>query len=274
MSEDLVLCDIKDGVAELTLNRPERLNAWTWQMGAQLNELLAKCGSDDSVRVIIVTGAGRAFCAGADLQRGARTFSGEGRDAQPERNRRERVNPWDIPKPIIAAINGPAVGVGMTTPLQYDLRIAAKDAKLGFVFVQRGVMPELASTWILPRLIGVARAADLLMSGRILLGEEAAEIGLVNEAVAKEEVLPRARAIATYIATKAAPVSVAVTKRMIWDHLRIGDPELAMKREGKAFYQLGRGADSKEGVMAFVEKRPARWSLRPSTDMPDLGPLE
>jgi enoyl-CoA hydratase/carnithine racemase len=196
MSEELVLCEIKDGVAELTLNRPDRMNAWTWDMGLQLHELIRKCGEDDAVRAIIVTGAGRAFCAGADLQRGASTFSGEGRDAQPEQARRARVNPWDIPKPIIAAINGPAVGVGLTTPLQYDIRVAAKDAKLGFVFVQRGVMPELASTWILPRLIGVARACDLLLSGRIFLGEEAAQIGVVNEAVAREEVLPRAREIA------------------------------------------------------------------------------
>jgi enoyl-CoA hydratase/carnithine racemase len=274
MSEELVLCEIKDGVAELTLNRPDRMNAWTWDMGLQLHELIRKCGEDDAVRAIIVTGAGRAFCAGADLQRGASTFSGEGRDAQPEQARRARVNPWDIPKPIIAAINGPAVGVGLTTPLQYDIRVAAKDAKLGFVFVQRGVMPELASTWILPRLIGVARACDLLLSGRIFLGEEAAQIGVVNEAVAREEVLPRAREIAAYIAAKAAPVSVAVTKKMIWDHLRIADPELAMQREGKVFYQLGRGVDSKEGVMAFVQKRQAQWSLGPTTDMPDLPPLE
>ncbi len=275
MSEQAqVLCDIQDGVAVLTLNRPDRLNAWTWEMGALLNEHLRKCGADDAIRAIIVTGAGRAFCAGADLGRGAETFSPEDRAAQRERDRRERVHPWEIPKPIIAAINGPAVGVGLTTPLQFDLRIAARDAKLGFVFVQRGVMPELASTWILPRLIGVARACDLLLSGRILLGEEAAQIGLVNEAIRREDVLPRAREIAGYIATNCAPVSVAVTKRMIWEHLGTGRPELAMRREGRAFAHLGRGVDSREGVMAFVEKRGPQWSLRPSVDMPDLGPLE
>ena len=187
MAETTVLCEVKDGVAELTLNRPERMNAYTPQMGAELIQAFRRLGEDDSVRVIVVTGAGRAFCAGADLGRGDETFSGRETDGDadevsPRDARARNIQPWKLPKPVIAAINGHAIGVGLTLPLQWDIRIAAKDAKLSFAFVQRGIMPELASTYILPRLIGIARASDLLLTGRIFLGEEAAQLGVVNEA--------------------------------------------------------------------------------------------
>ncbi len=270
------LFEVRDGIAEITLNRPERMNAFTWQMGFEVNEHLVRCDEDDSVRAVVVTGAGRAYCAGADLGRAGGTFDGSDRTER-ERAAKARprtIAPWEVRKPIIAAINGPAVGVGLTMPLQYDLRIAAVDAKLGFVFVRRGVNPELASTWILPRLVGVARAADLLLSGRVFTGEEAAQIGLVNEALPAEDVLPRAREIAREIATNSAPVSVAITKQMIWEHLGVGDPKIAMKREAAVLGQLGRGPDAREGVVAWLEKREARWSMRPTADLPEPGPTE
>ena len=270
--------DVKDGIATVTLNRPERMNAWTAQMGVELNEHLVRCDEDDAVRAVVVTGAGRAFCAGADLERGGETFAGGGASdaggaGAPARPRRT-IQPWEVRKPIIAAINGAAVGVGLTLPLQYDMRVAANDAKLGFLFVRRGVMTELSSTWILPRLVGIARAADLLLSGRIVLGAEAAALGLVNEAVATADVLPRALEIARNIAENCAPVSVALTKRMIWEHLGGPPPLEVAKREAKALWALGRMADAREGVQSFLEKRKPRWSLSPTKDAPEIPPIE
>ncbi|HTO09349.1 MAG TPA: enoyl-CoA hydratase-related protein [Myxococcota bacterium] len=266
--------DLKDGIATITLHRPEKMNAWTAQMGAELNAHLVRCDEDDAVRAVVVTGAGRAFCAGADLERGGETFAGGAESAGSGARPRRVVQPWEVRKPIIAAINGAAVGVGMTLPLQYDLRVAAKDAKLGFLFVRRGVMTELSSTWILPRLVGIARAADLLLSGRIVLGEEAASLGLVNEAVDTAQVLPRALEIARSIAENCAPLSVALTKRMIWEHLGGPPPLEVAKREAKALWALGRMADSREGVTSFLEKRKPRWTLSPTKDMPEIPSLD
>jgi enoyl-CoA hydratase/carnithine racemase len=273
MAEATVLCEIKDGVAELTLNRPERMNAYTPQMGAELIQAFRRLGEDDSVRVILVTGAGRAFCAGADLGRGDETFAGRETDGDadevsPRDSRARNIQPWKLPKPVIAAINGHAIGVGLTLPLQWDIRIAAKDAKLSFAFVQRGIMPELASTYILPRLIGIARASDLLLTGRIFLGEEAAQLGVVNQALEREQVLPRAREIARYIVEKCAPASVALTKRMIWEHLNANDPLEVSERETRGMARLGRMPDAAEGVLSFVQKRRPEWKLKPS-DVPD-----
>jgi enoyl-CoA hydratase/carnithine racemase len=263
--------EVKDGIAEITLDRPQRMNAWTAQMGVELNEHLVRCDQDDAVRAVIVTGAGRAFCAGADLERGGETFAGGGE--RTERMAGQTILPWEVRKPIIAAINGAAVGVGITLPLQYDIRIAASDAKLGFLFVRRGVVTELSSTWILPRLVGIARASDLLLSGRIVLGAEAAQLGLVNEAVPTERVLARAREIARDIAENCAPVSVALTKRMIWEHLGGPPPAAVAKREGKTLYALGRMADAAEGVTSFLEKRKPKFTLSPTKDAPSLDPL-
>lgn len=283
-AESTVLTEVSaDGVAEITLNRPDRMNAFTWRMGRELNDALVRFDADDDVRAIIVTGAGKAFCAGADLGRGGKTFDRGGRtDAGEKSSDRprdtgpvdERIHPWQVRKPIIGALNGAAVGVGLTIPLQYDIRIVASDAKLGFVFVNRGIMPELASTWILPRLIGAARASDLLMTGRIFLGKEAAELGLCNEAVPKDQVLSRAREVARHIAVHSAPVSVAVTKRMIWENFGIDDPAVAMKREATTFAWIGSQPDAREGVLSFVEKREPEWKMKPSKDMPELDPIE
>ncbi len=272
-----------DGVAEITLNRPDRMNAFTWRMGRLLNDALGRFNDDDDVRAIIVTGKGKAFCAGADLGRGGKTFDRGGRtgeaskpaqpDAGPVRPE-ERLNPWDVRKPIIAAINGAAVGVGLTIPLQYDMRIVATDAKLGFVFVNRGIIPELASTWILPRLIGTARASDLLLSGRIFRGEEAAEFGICNEAVDREDVLPRAREIARHIAVHSAPVSVALTKKMIWDNLAQPDIARVQAREAPLFAWTGSQPDSREGVLSFLEKRDPEWKMKIGKDTPELPPID
>jgi len=281
-SDSVVLCDVRDGVAELTLNRPDRLNAFTPQMGAALITRFRELDEDDSVRVIIVTGAGRAFCAGADLGGGDSTFKGAERGAGepnadtteeeevlPKEARAREIRPWQIPKPIIAAINGPAVGVGLTLCLQWDMRIVAEDAKLSFAFVQRGVVTELASTYILPRLVGIARASDLLLTGRVFLGREAAELGVANEALPSEQVLPRAREIARYIVERCAPASVALTKRLIWEHLGHDDPYLASVREARGLARLGRLPDAAEGVMSFIQKRPAQWK-RTARDAPDV----
>lgn len=272
---NVILTDVTRGVALITLNRPERMNAYTAQMGRELNQALDAFDADDAVRAIVVTGAGRAFCAGQDLAAGGETFD---RDDDPRPGRAEpatrpRFAPWTLRKPVIAAINGHAVGVGLTLPLQFDLRIVAEDAKLGFVFARRGILPELASTWILPRLVGIARACDLMLTGRIFSGREAAAIGLANEAIPQDRVLPRALDIARDIATNVAPLSAALTKRLLWEHLACPTPERAAEREISGLWPLGRSADAREGVMAFLEKREPRWSLRPSADLPEIPPI-
>jgi enoyl-CoA hydratase/carnithine racemase len=268
MSESTVLCQVKDSVAELTLNRPERMNAYIPRMGAELSRAFKKLDEDDSVRAIIVTGAGRAFCAGADLAGGDKTFADGDATSDTPFGEPRPIEPWQVRKPIIAAINGAAVGVGLTLTLQWDIRIAAVDAKLSFAFVQRGVVTELASTYILPRLVGIARACDLMLTGRIFLGEEAARLGVVNEAVEREQVLSRAREIAHYIAEKCAPASVALTKRLIWEHLNVDGPLAAVRREARGLVWLGGQADAAEGVISFVEKRKPQWKLKPSTVVP------
>src|SRR6266705_1849939 len=208
MSYTEILLEVSEGVALVTLNRPERLNAYTPTMGHELAEAFAACDADDAVRAIVVTGAGRGFCAGADLARGGASFD---RDAaaeyergtpadEPWRKPRRAVAAWDVRKPIIAAINGAAVGVGATLPMQWDIRIAAESARIGFVFVRRGVVPEALSTWTLPRLVGMSRAAELLLTGRMLSAREALEFGLVSRVVPDPELLPTARAMAAEIA--------------------------------------------------------------------------
>jgi enoyl-CoA hydratase/carnithine racemase len=268
MSENTVLCQVEDGVAELTLNRPERMNAYIPRMGAELSQAFKELDGDDSVRAIIVTGAGRAFCAGADLAGGDGTFAGGDDQSDTPFGEARPIQPWQVRKPIIGAINGPAVGVGLTLTLQWDIRIAAVDAKLSFAFVQRGVVTELASTYILPRLVGIARACDLMLTGRIFLGEEAARLGVVNEAVEREQVLSRAREIAHTIVEKCAPASVALTKRLIWEHLNVDDPLEAVRREARGLVWLGNQPDAVEGVMSFLEKRKPQWKLKPSTAVP------
>ncbi len=275
MAYEQILLDIKDSVATITLNRPERLNAYTGVMGAEIHQAFSELDNNDDVRVIGVTGAGRAFCAGADLSGGGGTF-----DRSPEeQKRRERarpaLRPWNMKKPIIAAINGPAVGVGITLPMQWDIRVAAESARIGFVFVRRGILPEALSTWLVPRIIGIARANEVLMSGRIMSAREALEFGIVSHVWPDAEFMAKARELALDIAQNTAPVSVAITKRLIYGLLGELSIDEANAVDSKAFWWVGQQKDAYEGVTSFVEKRKPDWKMKPSKDFPDfLKPIK
>lgn len=273
MGYEQIHLEIADRIATITLNRPERLNAYTPTMRRELAAAFTQCDDDDAVRVVIVTGAGRGFCAGADLSEGrGAAFDRAADAAYQEQVRGERaaaVRPWEMKKPIIAAINGPAVGVGITMTLQWDIRIAAESAKIAFAFVRRGVIPEALSTWILPRLIGVSRAAELLYSGRTLTAREALEFGVLSRVVPDADLMPTVRTLAEDIALNAAPVSVALTKRLIWHNLTESDMRHAEDVEGRLFWWAGSQPDAREGVSAFLQKRPPDWKMKPSTDFPE-----
>ncbi len=254
--------ELRGATALITLNRPERMNAWNQDMASELSASLKHANADDAVRAVVITGAGRAFCAGADLQRGGDTFSGrsEQDSAQDSPPRSAEVTyPYSIDKPVIAAINGAAVGVGLTYPLLCDIRIAAADAKLGFVFTRRGMIPELASHLLLQRVTGFSNAADLLMSGRIFLGAEAAELGLVSKSLPKEEVLDAALELAADY-ENTAPASVGITKRLLWKGLSANMSDM-LREENKLFAWAGNQADAKEGVLSFTEKRKPDWKM-------------
>ncbi len=259
MSYETVLYEVADGVATVTLNRPDRMNAWTARLGAELGDAMAEADGDDDVRAVVVTGAGRAFCAGADLSAGE--FGGG--DAPRLRD----MWPYDVRKPVIAAINGHAVGVGITYPMTCDIRYVAQDAKLAFAFVRRGAIPELASHAIVPRVAGFAVAADLLLSGRTFLGSEAVALGLVTAALPAEEVLPTALATAHDIAANTAPVSVAVAKRLLWSSMD-QSVHATERLESALFPKVTALPDAREGIAAFVEKRTPAWQGRVSRDLP------
>jgi len=262
-----VLLETADGVATVTLNRPEAMNAWNGAMAAGLDSALRACDADDGVRAVVLTGAGRAFCAGADLGGGGDTFKPREGGAVAGTRAHAVVWPFMLRKPVIAAINGHAIGVGITLPLTCDLRYVAEDAKLQFAFVRRGVLPELASHTLLPRVIGFSRAADLLLSGRQFSGREAAELGLASQALPAAQVLPAALAKAREFAL-AAPLAVAMSKRLLWQGIALDAPAM-MAREGPPFAFLGGHPDTREGIAHFLEKRAPRWVGSPSKDLPD-----
>jgi enoyl-CoA hydratase/carnithine racemase len=265
-----ILFAVEDGVATITLNRPERLNAFHFGLGAELGRAYARCDEEDDIRAVILTGAGKAFCVGADMGGGEKTFDdveGARRAAEPESGGR-RLAAWQVRKPVVAAINGHAVGVGLTLALQCDLRFVAREAKLAFSFVRRGIIPELGSHAILPRVVGFSRAADLLLSGRTFRGEEAAALGLASEAMASEEVVPRARDWARELAVNAAPASVAIAKRLLWEGVT-ETPRETMAKEKQLLAWVGKQPDAAEGVRSFLERRSPQWKLRASTDLPD-----
>jgi enoyl-CoA hydratase/carnithine racemase len=266
-----LLTDISDSIATITFNRPDKLNALTDQMTLELARTFVELDNNDAVRVIIVTGAGRAFCAGADVSSGADAFGDQARQGF-EGPGSILMQPWNMKKPVIAAINGPAVGAGITLPMQWDLRVAAESARIGFVFVRRGIVPEALSTWLLPRLVGLARANDLLLSGRIINAREALEFGIVSRVWPDSELMMRTREMAADIAAYTAPISVALTKRMIYTHLGQPKIEKARELESQAFWWIAGQADSQEGVTAFLEKRKPQWKMKPSTDMPEFLP--
>ena len=276
--------DIADGVAVLTLNRPDRMNAFTGQMMLDMIASFDLTDADDSVKAVIVTGAGRAFCAGADLGAGAKTFDYEARDDRPERGGKESLEYlrdgggrltlriYESLKPVIGAINGAAVGIGVTMQLPMDIRIASNDAKFGFVFARRGIVPEACSSWFLPRLVGPSTALEWCFSGRVFPASEDKERGLVRSLHAAEDLLPAAHAIAREIADNTAPVSVALTRQMLWRMLGADHPMEAHKIDSRAIFARGKQADAKEGVMSFLEKRTPSYPDLVSKDMPDFYP--
>jgi enoyl-CoA hydratase/carnithine racemase len=258
--------DVADGIAELTLDRPERRNAFSGAMAASLSSAYRECDARDDVRAVILTGAGSCFCVGADFAAGAETFA---RREEPE----FRADPiefpaWEVRKPVIAAVNGHAVGIGLTLAMQCDVRLVASDAKLAFAHVRRGVIPDAHSHWTVRRAIGFARTAELFLTGRHVLGEEAAAIGLASRALPAPDVLPAAREIARDIATNCAPLSVALSKRLLWESR--GLPRDEVGRRETAYHHLIMGRpDALEGVMAFLERRSPRWTLAVPRDWPD-----
>jgi enoyl-CoA hydratase/carnithine racemase len=266
---------VDDGVATLTLHRPERLNAVNTAMLREIVAALDAADRDDAVRAVIVTGAGRAFCAGADLGRGGGTFDyrdrGSGDDHE-DGGGVVTLRVYDMSKPVIAAINGPAVGFGATFTLPMDIRIASSAARIGFVFARRGLVPEACSTWFLPRLVGMARAAEWVYTGRVFDAEEARAGGLVSRVVAPDDLLPAARALALEIARHTSAVSVALSRHMLWKMLGADHPMEAHRLDSRAMAWTGRSADAREGIAAFLDKRDARFPLRPSADMPPFFP--
>ena len=261
-----IIFTFDDGVAVITLNRPDNLNAFSSAMGAQLADALQKCDQDERVRAVIITGAGRAFCAGADFSAGPAVFGSQTGNTNFSSDPL-RYHPWQVRKPVIAAINGHAVGLGMTIPLQCDIRIIAKTAKCGIVQNRRGVMPDAHSHWTLPRIVGHARAAEILLTGKMFTGVDAAAWGLASEALDADQVLPRALDIAHEIATHVAPVSVAVSKRLLW-----ADPpptRAAMHQLETDLHLVLMGRpDSREGVLAFLDKLDPEWTMTLENDWP------
>ena len=270
--------DVSEGVCTLTLSRPDRLNALTRTMLDELQAAFDRADTDDAVRAVIVTGAGRAFCAGADLSAGGKTFDRavQARGESPGEHRDGgglvTLRIYDLKKPVIAAINGPAVGFGITMTLPMDIRIASTAAKIGFVFARRGVVPEACSTWFLPRLVGISRAAEWIYTGRVFSAEEARAGGLVTRVVEPERLLPTARELALEIAQNTSAISVALARQLLWRMLGADHPMEAHRLDSKCMDWTGRSADAYEGVTAFLEKRPARFALRPSADMPPFYP--
>jgi enoyl-CoA hydratase/carnithine racemase len=273
-SYESILVDRDGPVGIVTLNRPDRLNAWDWLMSAELNDAYATFDADDEVRAIVLTGAGRAFCAGAGLRPSGQTFDGsltqddaKARFPAPQRSAEQ------LRTPVIAAVNGAAVGAGITMALRADIVYVAEEAKLGFVFNRRGVIPDADLLWSLPRMIGYSRAMELLLTGRIFLGAEAEKVGLATRALPAAEVLPAAVAAGKDIAENVAPVSAAITKLLGRQFLQESDQKAALELERRLFRWAGQHADAPEGVNAFREKRAPRWTLSKNSDFPtDLLP--
>jgi enoyl-CoA hydratase/carnithine racemase len=291
MTFETLDCTLNSGVLTITLNRPDKLNAFNREM---MNELIAafdRADADDAVRAVIVTGAGRAFCAGADLSQGAKTFDYAARTDRPEVGQaaasgavdwsdesvrdgggRVTLRIFNCLKPVIAAINGPAVGIGATMLLPMDIRLASEQARIGFVFNRRGITPEACSSWFLPRVVGISRALEWSMTGRIFPASEALEGGLVRQVLPASDLLPAAHALALEIAQNCAPVSVALNRQMMWRMLGAAHPMEAHRVDSRAIFSRGASADAKEGVKSFLEKRPAHFANTVSADMPPWFP--
>ena len=272
---------VSDNVATITLNRPEALNSFTNVMMKELVDVFDLTDADDDVRVVIITGSGRAFCAGADLSGGGETFS-DGRltsasGDEEVRYRRDgggtvTLRMFNSLKPVIGAINGAAVGIGVTMTLPMDVRLASENAKFGFVFARRGIVPEACSSWFLPRLVGIAQATEWVFTGRVFDADEALEGGLIRSVHKPDELLPAAGLLAREIIDNTAPVSVALSRQMLWRMMGAPHPMSAHRVDSRGIQIRGRSADTIEGVNSFLEKRPAKFEMTVSNDLPDIFP--
>lgn len=282
MTYKTIRYEVKDGIATLTLSRPDKLNAFTGVMMNEMIEAFDRSDADDAVRAVIVTGDGRAFCAGADLSSGASTFdfaehSGGGKiayesDAARDGGGRVTLRIFKSLKPVIGAINGPAVGIGATMTLPMDIRLAADNAKIGFVFSRRGIVPEACSSYFLPRVVGISQALQWCYSGRVFDAQEALRGGLVAAVHPGDKLIPAATAIAREIADNTAPVSVAMIRQMMWRGLGMSDPMDAHRVDSRGILSRGASPDVREGVTSFLEKRPAVFPDKVSSNMPDFFP--
>ncbi|MDB5447341.1 MAG: enoyl-CoA hydratase [Phenylobacterium sp.] len=273
--------EVEDGVAVVTLNRPDKLNAFNSDMLREMLEVFDITDGDDAVRAVIVTGAGRAFCAGADLSSGAGTFDYDTRESDDLAQRTAEgihrdggglvtLRIFESLKPVIAAVNGVAVGVGATMQLAMDIRLASTEARYGFVFARRGIHPEAASSWFLPRLVGMQTALEWCYTGRVFPAQDAFEAGLVRSLHAPEDLLPAAKALAREIVENTAPVSIALTRQLMWRMAGAAHPMEAHRIDSRGIQARGRQADSKEGVASFLEKRPPRFPDSVSKDLPQI----
>ena len=275
--QDITL-DIADGIATITLNRPDKLNAFTGKMMYEIIDAFDTTDADDSVKAVIVTGAGKGFCAGADLSSGGDTFAKGGSDVQTKQGVPRdggglvSLRIFNSLKPVIGAINGAAVGVGVTMTLPMDIRLASENAKFGFVFAKRGIVPEACSSYFLPRIVGIQQATEWVYTGRVFPAGEALDARLVRSVHAPDDLLPAARQLAREIADNTAPVSVALSRRMLWRMLGASHPMDAHRADSRGIQSRGRSEDSKEGVVSFLEKRAANYPDRVSDGLPDIFP--
>jgi len=270
--------EVSDHILTITLHRPDRLNAFTPTMAQELIAAFERADADDDVRAVVVTGAGRGFCAGADLAGGGATFDWREREAEGDDGLvrdgggRVALRIFDCTKPVIAAINGPAVGVGITMTLPMDIRLVSEEAKIGFVFARRGIVPEACSGWFLPRVVGISRAMEWVATGRVFSAQEALAGGLVRSVHPAAELGSAARGLAQEIAENAAPVSVALARRLLWRMLGAGHPMEAHRADSRAMFSRGQSDDAREGVTSFLEKRPARFTDSVAAGLPDVFP--
>jgi len=276
MAFEEIRYEVADQVLTITLHRPERLNAWTQSMGRELIEAFDRADADDEIRAIIITGEGRGFCAGADLASGGDTFDWRQREREADVPRdgggRFALRVFASTKPVIAAINGPAVGVGATMTLPMDIRLAAESARMGFVFTRRGIVPEACSSWFLPRVVGINTAMEWVSTGRVFGAQEALAGGLIRSVHPDGELLGAAREIAAEIVANTAPVSVALARRMMWTMLGASHPMEAHRADSRGMFARGQSADVREGIASFLEKRPPQFSDRISDGLPELFP--